>query len=94
MEIVLEGMKYVLNMTEFFTNDFVHPVKLKLQEALNLLCFHGLIFAKFPGQGSAFGSDSVTTFQSTYFNPQAPVAQKVADQVVFRRFQGEGVEFF
>ena len=27
-------------------------------------------------------------------NPQAPVAQKVADEVVFRRFQGEGVEFF
>ena len=26
-------------------------------------------------------------------NPQAPVAQKVADEVVFRRFQGEGVEF-
>ena len=28
------------------------------------------------------------------FNPQAPVAQKIADEVVFRRFQGEGVEFF
>ena len=27
-------------------------------------------------------------------NPQAPVAQKTADEVVFRRFQGEGVEFF
>ena len=27
-------------------------------------------------------------------NPQAPAAQKVADEVVFRRFQGEGVEFF
>ena len=27
-------------------------------------------------------------------NPQAPVAQKVADEVVFRRFRGEGVEFF
>ena len=27
------------------------------------------------------------------FNPQAPVAQKIADEVVFRRFQGEGVEF-
>ena len=30
----------------------------------------------------------------TSFNPQAPVAQKVAGEVVFRRFQGEGVEFF
>ena len=28
------------------------------------------------------------------FNPHTPVAQKVADEVVFRRFQGEGVEFF
>ena len=28
------------------------------------------------------------------FNPQAPIAQKSADEVVFRRFQGEGVEFF
>ena len=27
-------------------------------------------------------------------NPQAPVAQKIADEVVFRCFQGEGVEFF
>ena len=27
-------------------------------------------------------------------NPQAPVAQKIAKEVVFRRFQGEGVEFF
>ena len=28
-----------------------------------------------------------------HFNPQAPVAQKVADEVIFRRFQGEGVKF-
>ena len=27
-------------------------------------------------------------------NPQAPVVQKVADEVVFRRFQGEEDEFF
>ena len=26
--------------------------------------------------------------------PHTPVAQKVADEVVFRRFLGEGVEFF
>ena len=29
-----------------------------------------------------------------HLNPQASVAQKIADGVVFRRFQGEGVEFF
>ena len=28
------------------------------------------------------------------FNPHTPVAQKIADEVVFWRFQGEGVEFF
>ena len=27
-------------------------------------------------------------------HPQAPVAQKIADEVVFRRFKGEGVDFF
>ena len=31
---------------------------------------------------------------SSYFNPHTPVAQKLADEVVFHRFQGEGVEFF
>ena len=30
----------------------------------------------------------------SFFNPHTPVAQKIADEVVFRRFQGEGVEFF
>ena len=34
------------------------------------------------------------TFHEQNFNPQAPVAQKVADEVVFRRFRGEGFEFF
>ena len=29
-----------------------------------------------------------------HFNPHAPVAQKIADEVVFRRFEGDGVEFF
>ena len=27
-------------------------------------------------------------------NPHTPVAQEIADEVLFRRFQGEGVEFF
>ena len=27
-------------------------------------------------------------------DPQAPVAQKIEDEVLFRCFQGEGVEFF
>ena len=31
---------------------------------------------------------------SNRLKPQTLVAQKVADEVVFRRFQGEGVEFF
>ena len=32
--------------------------------------------------------------RKSYPNPHMSVAQKVADEVVFRRFQGEGVEFF
>ena len=32
--------------------------------------------------------------QKKLINPQASVAQKVADEVVFRRFQGEEVDFF
>ena len=28
------------------------------------------------------------------FNIHTPVEQKVADEVVFRRFQGKGVDFF
>jgi len=31
---------------------------------------------------------------TTYFKSQTPVAQEIADEVVSRRFQGEGVEFF
>ena len=33
-------------------------------------------------------------FRWGFVNPQAPIAQKIADEVVFRRFQGEEVEFF
>ena len=33
-------------------------------------------------------------FSKNNINPQALVAQKTADEVVFRHFQGEGVEFF
>ena len=33
-------------------------------------------------------------YSSLPLNPHTPVEQKVADEVVFRRFQGEGVEFF
>ena len=29
-----------------------------------------------------------------HLNPHTPVAQKAADEVVFRRFEGEVVEFF
>ena len=36
----------------------------------------------------------VSQNSSNKFYPQAPVAQKIAYEVVFRRFQGEGVEFF
>ena len=39
-------------------------------------------------------SSVVSSFeQPQNLNPQVPVAQKIADEFVFRRFQGEGVEF-
>ena len=31
---------------------------------------------------------------SVYIKPHTPVAQKTADELVFRGFQSEGVEFF
>ena len=37
---------------------------------------------------------SLVKFFKKGFNPNTPVAQKVADETVLRRFQGEGVEFF
>jgi len=40
------------------------------------------------------GSSFVIKADISSFNPKAPIAQKIADEVVFRRFQGEGVEFF
>ena len=39
-------------------------------------------------------SHFIRDFIKLYFNPQAPVAQKTADELVFRRFQGERVVFF
>ena len=42
-----------------------------------------------------YNSPQVNLFLKTSdLNPQAPVAQKIADEVVFRHFQGERVEFF
>ena len=41
---------------------------------------------------TVFGSKRPTA--SMGVKPQAPVAQKISDQAVFRRFQGEGVGFF
>ena len=43
---------------------------------------------------SVINGEKLTHPQLMNFNPQGPVAQKIADEVVFRRFQGEGVEFF
>ena len=54
-------------------------------------------FAKFYASRNYNTRGIFLVFQSvikSFINPQAPVAQKVADKVVFRRFQGEGVEFF
>ena len=41
-----------------------------------------------------FSNEQEIFLRIMHINPQAPVAQKIADELVFRRFQGEGVEFF
>ena len=50
--------------------------------------------------GNVFERDQNRIFFLSFFfcilklNPQAPVAQKSADELVFRHFKGEKVEFF
>ena len=41
-----------------------------------------------------FKSKTFKLFSGVSFNPHSPIAQKVADEMVFRRFQGEEVDFF
>ena len=45
-------------------------------------------------KGSGYTRKIIETCSTLFINPQAPVAQKIADEMVFRHFQGEGVEFF
>ena len=40
------------------------------------------------------GATNLIVLWREIFNPHTPVAQKVGDEVFFRRFKGEGVEFF
>ena len=53
------------------------------------LCTLGRLKLGYPGN---FEQEIIQ--QGAFFNPHAPVAQKVADEVGFRRFHGEVVEFF
>jgi len=54
---------------------------------------------KWPSQETMFEFAEIYTTEynkqvkNNLFSPQAPVAQKIADEVVFRRFQSEGVDF-
>ena len=45
-------------------------------------------------QVARFAIYLIAVFDNQSLNPQAPVAQNIADEVVFRRFQDEGAEFF
>ena len=42
----------------------------------------------------SYNFDKFSKVKIRIINPQAPVAHKIADEVVFRQLQGEGVEFF
>ena len=71
--------------------------ELTLQGTDDILDFDQMVLADKKdrvGSGTAVEEDLRQIFLNEMFNPQAPVAQKNADVVVFRRFQGEGVEFF
>ena len=60
----------------------------------NLSRSHRCVSHQDPSPEPWFQSSWSTKFQTKSFNPQAPVAPIIADDVVFGRFQGEGVEFF
>ena len=63
----------------------------------NILCDHSMN-AHFIGKKQILTFWSIMIFSifdyTISINPHTPVAQKVANEVVFWRFQGEGVEFF
>ena len=71
--------------------------ELTLQGTDDILDFDQMVLADKKdrvGSGTAVEEDLRQIFLNKMFNPQAPVAQKIADVVVFRRFHGEEVEFF
>ena len=43
---------------------------------------------------NAYPKEYVSICNTIPFNPQAPVAQKISDEVVFRRFKGKESSFF
>ena len=57
------------------------------------LYFFSLSFLRWAKQSTTSTWADIKIGSPFYINPQAPVAQKVADEVVFRHFRGEGVEF-
>ena len=73
--------------------------KIYLRETIIVIKFWKLnkkvLFKRIQGLSSSKILTKVRIWQKTLtVNPQAPVAQKFVDEVVFRGFQGEGVEFF
>ena len=64
-------------------------------ESIRFLNLLKAVCPKYIGNaGSPDGSGNPMKIEKKLLNPHAPVAQKVAEEVVFRRFQGEGIEFF
>ena len=61
---------------------------------MNLICLRKLIKPVNLEYRILYNKLQIVNIWKILFNPQAPVAQQITDQVVFRRFQGEGVEFF
>ena len=52
---------------------------------------HVVVISQLQRKNTDLCSDEITAKD---LSPQAPVAQKIADELVFRRFQGEGIDLF
>ena len=87
---------HVFNLDRFF---FKSWIKLWLSEILKIRFFNFEVVAVICEYrylnfwNSRIWSFWAAKFFNNFLNSHTPVARKIADEVVFRRFQGEGVEF-
>ena len=69
-------------------------IKTEISKSLQIAVLRTKVYARALRPYQAKHLDEISVRFIFRLKPHAPVAQKVADEVVFRRFQVEGVEFF